>query len=116
MINVAPALSHVDITLILSKLWDASDHCFFIDSSEKDYLACSITCFKGTTRATIGMVYTKNGGAIRVFNGQMEVVGQTHEKIKQEDYHGIKNMMLEMQKSLPTPPGVTLDDILKEMK
>ena len=46
MIKVSPALSHVDITLLLSKLWDISEHCLFVDSSEKDYLACSITCFK----------------------------------------------------------------------
>ena len=116
MIKVSPALSHVDITLLLSKLWDISEHCLFVDSSEKDYLACSITCFKGTNRATIGLVYTKNGGAARVFNSKMEVIGQTHEKLNQESYNGIKNMMLQMQKAIPYPPNVTVEDVLKEME
>lgn len=114
MIRVAPALSQVDVVLILSQLWEVAESCLFIDSSEEDYLACSITCFKGAERATVGMVYTASGGAARVFNGQMQVIAQTPERLKQENYNGLKNMMLEMQKSLPSPIGITEQDLLEE--
>lgn len=112
MIKVAPTLGQVDVAFVLSQLWEVAEACFFIDSNEEDYLACSITCFKEDERVTLGLVYTKNGGAARLFNGQMQIVAQSVEKLSQEDYYGFRNMMLRMDNTLPKPLGVSKEDLL----
>ena len=109
--TIAPTLTPVDVVLTLSNLWEISNSAFFVDTSEMDYLACSITCFRGKDRATVGIVYTKGGGAARIFDEKMRIVGQTVEKMNQEDYHGIRNMMLDMQKDLPVPAGISPEDL-----
>lgn len=111
MIKVTPQLNIVDVALALSELWEISDSCLFMDNGEDDYAACSITCFRGKERATLGLVYTKNGGAAQIFNGQLEVVAQSLEKLSQEDYYGLRNMMLQINKNLPTPTDVSKDDL-----
>jgi|WetSurSiteA1Bulk_404760.scaffolds.fasta_scaffold39196_1 hypothetical protein len=112
----APVVSKVDLILALSNLWDVSDSSMFVDSSETGYEACSITFFKGDYRSTIGLVYTKKGGAARIFNVNMDTIAQSIEKFSQADYYGIRNMMLKIQKGLPMPVGVDLEDLLKKIK
>jgi hypothetical protein len=106
MTKVAPIMTLVDIITTLSNLWDDSTNSIFIDSSDLGFLACSITFLKDNDRAIVGMVYTKDGAAARIFNGQMEVVAQTLEKISQEDFYGVYSLMLQIQKELPIPAGV----------
>ncbi len=106
MTKVAPIMTFVDIITTLSNLWDDSSNSIFLDSSEPGCLACSITFFKDNDRATIGIVYTEDGGAARIFDGQMKVVAQTLEKISQEDFYGVYVLMLQIQKELPIPVGL----------
>ena len=113
MIQIAPQLTGVDIALVLSELWEISDSCLFIDNDEDGYLACSITCFNSHGRASLALVYTKSGGAARIFDGQMQLVGQTIEKLTQEDYHGFRNLMVKMDSTLPDPEGISKEDLLE---
>jgi hypothetical protein len=106
MTKVPIIMTLVDVITTLSNLWDDSTNSIFLDSSELGCLACSITFLKDNERATIGIVYTENGGAARIFDGQMKVVAQTLEKISQEDFYGVYVLMLRIQKELPVPAGV----------
>ena len=115
-LKVAPVISQVDLVVVLSNMWEASDAAFFIDSSEEDFRACSITFYQKEERATIGIVYAAGGGTARVFNGRMKVVGQLIERLTVDDYHGLYNMMLKIQQSLPSPMGITAADIIKDME
>ena len=112
----APVVSKVDLIMAISNLWDESDSCIFVDSSRSDFTACSITFFRGLYRSTVGLVYTKAGGAARIFNANMDPVAQSIEKFTQEDYYGIRNMMLKIQKELPLPEGVDVEKILKDLE
>lgn len=112
----APVVSKVDLIMAMSNLWDVSDYSMFIDSSEEGFYACSITFFKGPERSTVGLVYTKEGGGARICNSNMEPVAQSIERFSQEDYHGIRNMMIRIQKALPLPKNIQMDEIIKEVK
>ena len=116
MNKIAPIMSLVDVIMVISNLWDDSSNSIFLDSSEPGALACSLTFFNKKDRATIGMVYTKDGGAARILNGQMGVVAQTLEKISQEDFYGVYNMMLRVQKDLPVPTGIDMEKVMKELQ
>jgi hypothetical protein len=106
MTKIATTMTLVDIITILSNLWDDSTNSIFLDTSELGCLACSITFLKDNDRATIGMVYTKDGGAACIFNGQMKVIAQTLETISKEDFYGVYVLMLQIQKELPIPAGL----------
>jgi hypothetical protein len=113
---VAPVVSKVDLIMALSTLWENSDYSMFIDSSEGDSSACSITFFMGESRSTVGLVFTKKGGAARICDANMEPVAQSLEKFSLEDYYGIRNMMLKIQKALPLPKAINIEDIMKEIE
>jgi hypothetical protein len=112
----APVVSKVDLIMALSNLWDNSDYSMFIDSSEEGFSACSITFFKGSDRSTVGLVFTKDGGSARICNANMEPVAQSLERFSQADYYGIRNMMIKIQKELPLPKAINIEDIMKELK
>lgn len=115
-------LSLVDVVILMSNLWEESKASLFVDSSEQNAMACSLTffsdndreLFKRGKRSTVGAVYTTDGGAVKVFNGQMKVVSQTFNQLTQEDFQGLYNMMLHIQKALPPPQGVSSKEVLEE--
>jgi hypothetical protein len=109
---MAPVMSKLDLIITISNLSDSAGSCMFVDSSENDYRACSTTFFQGKERATIGIVYTaEKWGTARVFNGQMKVVAEVVERLTVDEYNGIRNMMLKIQKDLGTPGGLDADDL-----
>jgi hypothetical protein len=112
MITVYPSLTTTDVVITLSNLWDDSDSCMFLDASEDNFHACSLTFFKGVNRSTVGIVYTTQGGMARIFNSDMETIAQSVGKFTIADYHGIRNMMFKIQKALPLPDGISMDDII----
>jgi hypothetical protein len=114
--KTAPVVSKVDLIMSLSTSWDEAESSMFIDSSQDGFNACSITFFKGDYRTTVGLVYTKDGGAARLFNANMDIIAQSIEKLSQSDYHGIRNMMLKIQEALPAPKGVDADSILSKIR
>lgn len=112
----APVVSKVDLIIAMTDLWDVSDYSMFIDSSEEGFSACSITFFKGPERSTVGLVFTKDGGGARICNASMEPVAQSIERFSQEDYYGLRNMMIKIQKALPLPKNVRIEEIMEEVK
>jgi hypothetical protein len=102
--GVMNSISKIDILLSMGYLQQSSQYSMFIDMPEDR--ACSLTFIDKGESATVGLAFATIGAAMRLYNHKMKPVAQVPEFLTEEEFEGVRNTMIEIDRSMPSPPGV----------